>query len=153
MRYKRISTILALAFVLAHSPAREPFRAGVDVPEPKLIRKVEIDYPNIVINAFDGNGPVVLDILVNEQGFVIKMTERIYDAQVLEAVKAAVKQWRFSPTYVRGKAVPVSATVVIVFALQDNPHPIDLAKKGRRALIPPKNICVLPVIMDNKGNL
>jgi hypothetical protein len=153
MRYKRISTVFALAFVLAHSPASEPFRAGVDVPEPKLIRKVEIDYPNIVLNAFAGNGPVVLDILVNEQGFVTKMTERIYDAQVLEAVKAAVKQWRFSPTYVRGKAVSVSSTVVIVFALQDNPHPIDLANKGRRALIPPKNICVLPVIINHKGNL
>jgi hypothetical protein len=153
MKFKRISIILALAFVLAHSPASEPFRAGVDVPEPKLIRKVEIDYPDIVSNAFAGNGPVVLDILVNEQGFVTNATERIYDAQVLEAVKAAVKQWRFFPTYVHGKAVPVSSTVVILFALQDTPHLIDLANKGRHALVPPGNICFFPVIMDHKGNL
>lgn len=153
MKYKRISTVLALSFVLAHCSASEPFRAGVDVPEPKLIRKVGIDYPNIVINAFAGNGPVVLDILVNEQGFVTKMTERTYDAEVLEAVKAAVKQWRFSPTYVRGKAVPVSATVAIVFALGGTSRVIDLEAHGRHVLIPPGNICSLPITMDQKGDL
>lgn len=104
MKFKWITIVIAFAFVLAHSPAREPFRAGIDVPEPKLIKKVEIDYPDIVGNSFTGNGPVVLDILVNEQGFVTNVTERMYDAQVLDTAKATVKQWRFSSTYVDGKA-------------------------------------------------
>jgi hypothetical protein len=152
MKFKWI-TILGFALALVVSPAGEPFRAGIDVPEPKLIKKVEIDYPNIVGNSFAGNGSVVLDIVINEQGSVTNMTERMYDSQVLETTKAAVKQWRFSPTYLDGKSVPVRATVAIIFALGGTPSLIDLEAHGRHVLIPPGNICYLPITMDRKGNL
>jgi hypothetical protein len=104
MEIKRISIVLALAFCGAQSPAKEPFRAGIDVPEPKLIKKAEIDYPNLVGNSFAGNGPVVLDILIDEKSVVTNLAERMYDTQVLEAAKAAVKEWHFSPTHVDGMA-------------------------------------------------
>jgi hypothetical protein len=151
MKFKWITILIA--FVLAQSPAREPFRVGVDVPEPKLINKVEIDYPNIVGNYFLGNGPLVLDILVDEQGFVTNVKERLYDLLVLETAKAEVKQWRFSSTYVHGKAVPVSSTVVIVFSLGYTPYLIDLAHHGRYVHRFAGNPCYLPVILDHNGNL
>ena len=60
-------------------------------------------------------GAVILEIRVDESGGVS-------DARVLqsipmldEAAVATVKQWRYAPTLVEGRAVPVKMTVVINF--------------------------------------
>jgi hypothetical protein len=149
-----ISIILAFALVPAKSPAQEKtFRAGIDVPEPKIVKKVEIDYPDLTKHWFLGNDPVVLDILINERGLVTDIKERSYDASVLETVKATVKQWLFAPTIVDGRAVSVTATLVAVFSLGYNPYPIDLETKGISLKSPPGNLCVFPVTLTHDGKL
>ena len=62
------------------------------------------------------DGAVVAEILVNEQGIVA-------DARVLksipsldEAALKAVREWRYDPTIVDGKAVPVKMTVTVNFS-------------------------------------
>lgn len=144
---------IVIAFALAQFPGREPFRAGIDVPAPKLNKNVEVDYPDVAGNSWAGNGPVVLDILVNEQGFVTNVTERLYDARVLETAKAAVKQWRFSSTYVEGKPVPVTATAVILFLLRNTPYTLDLGTHGQAPIIFNGNPCYFPVVMGHDGKL
>jgi hypothetical protein len=152
-KFKCLPLILAFIFALTQLPAQTPLRAGIDVPEPKLIQKVDIDYPDLIKHWFIGNAPVVLDILINEQGLVTKMEERSFDASVLETVKAAVKQWRFAPTIVKGKAVPVTATIVTVFSLGYNPYPIDLGIRAIILKIPPGNWCVFPATITHDGQL
>jgi len=104
--------------------AGEPLRVGIDIPEPKLIKKVDISYPILV------EGPVVLEILINETGEVSKIKPKLYDPAILEAATSAVREWRFSPTYRDHKAVSIEATVVVVFTMNSNPLVVDLGKEA-----------------------
>jgi TonB family protein len=68
--------------------------------------------------AADIDGVVVAEITVNESGIVT-------DARVLkstpvldEAAVKAVREWRYDPTIVEGKAVPVKMTVTVNFSLR-----------------------------------
>jgi TonB family protein len=68
--------------------------------------------------AADIDGVVRAEITVNEQGVVA-------DARVLnsnpvldEAALKAVREWRYDPTMVDGKAVPVKMTVTVNFSLR-----------------------------------
>jgi TonB family protein len=61
------------------------------------------------------DGAVVAEILVDESGIVV-------DARVLksippldEAALKAVREWRYDPTVIDGKAVPVKMTVTVSF--------------------------------------
>lgn len=148
-----ILVILAFAFALVQSPAQEALRAGIDVPEPRIIKEVEFEYPDLIKHWFMGNDPVVLDILINEQGLVTSIEERSYDASVLESVKAAVKQWIFAPTIVNGRAVPVTATLVAVFSLGYNPYTIDLGVRASYLKLAPGNWCVFPATLTHNGQL
>jgi len=64
------------------------------------------------------NGPVVLDVIVDEQGVpsdvrVRKGLRSDYD----ESALAAVKEWRWTPYLVNGKHVTVSTTVTVNYFL------------------------------------
>ena len=68
--------------------------------------------------AADIDGVVTAEITVNEQGIVA-------DARVLksnpvldEAALKAVREWRYDPTMVDGRAVPVKMTVTVSFSLR-----------------------------------
>ena len=98
-------------------PQGSPIRLDGNVAESRLIHRVEPEYPEIALKSRI-QGSVVLTVTVNEEGFV-------YDVQVVSghpffvgAATKAVKQWRYSPTTVNGVAVPVVATVTIVFNLR-----------------------------------
>jgi hypothetical protein len=156
MRFMLISIVLDLAFALAQLPAQEPLRAGIDVPEPKLIKKVEVDYPEQAILAnLVSPHPVVLDILIDEAGSVADVVARRDAAETLEVARSAVKQWRFSPTYIGGRAVPVTATVVILFSLGDTPYALDVSIDMHGGAIAfSGDVCnFMPVMMDQTGNL
>ncbi len=96
---------------------RAPIRAGNEVMESRLIRKVDPVYPELA-KRVRVSGEVKLMVTVNEEGFVS-------DAEVIsghpfltDAAVEAVRQWQYSPTLLNGKPVAVVATVTVVFALQ-----------------------------------
>jgi len=109
-------------------PRRAPIRVGGNVQQSKIIQQVDPVYPQLAKNARVA-GTVILQATINEEGYV-------WDVQILkghpllnDAAIAAVRQWRYSPTYLNGEPVPVMATVTVLFSLSGNASygPIRLA--------------------------
>ena len=113
----------AMHAIIAKQEEREPtqpgtpdrdgvFRVGGGITAPRRFGNAAYP-PDALAAGVDGS--VVAEILVNEQGIVA-------DARVLksippldEAALKAVREWRYDPTIVDGKAVPVRMTVTVNF--------------------------------------
>ena len=101
--------------------------------EKKLIKKVEPVYPEIA-QFVPVRGPVILEVVANEKGKVVEAKiVKGGNPVVQKPVFEAVKQWRYSPTYVDGKAVSVKFGVTV---------PIVLKKKNAQ---PPSRIYGRPL--------
>jgi TonB family protein len=105
-------------------PQSEPIRVGADVQESKLIRRVDPVYPELAKRA-RVQGKVVLMITVNAEGYVTDVQVISGHPLLSETAVAAVRQWRYSPTLLNGQAVPVIATVTVIFNLQGGPPASD----------------------------
>ncbi len=103
----------------SRSLSRPPIKVGGNVQESKLIRRVEPVYPELAERA-RVQGRVVLIVTVDQQGNVSDI--QVTDGHPLlnEAAKAAVRQWKYSPTLLNGEPVPVIATVTLVFSLTES---------------------------------
>ena len=131
-----------------------PLRVGIDVPQPTLIKSVPVSYPQWGIGI---EARMVLNITIDEQGAVTDISNEsnnsVYYEAYYDAAKSSVKQWRFSPTFVDGKAVPVSATIAIISSTIRTPMPLDWYSSigmpvGNRA-----SACSFIVRMDRSGDL
>ena len=100
---------------------------------------------------------MVLNITIDEQGAVTDISDEsnnsVYYEAYYDAAKASVRQWRFSPTFVDGKPVPVSATIAVIFSTIRTPMPLDWHSSigmpmGNRA-----SACSFVVRMDRSCNL
>ena len=96
---------------------RDPIKVGGNVQESKLIRRVEPVYPELAKRA-RVQGTVVLVVTVDEEGNVSDIKVSSGHPLLNEAAKAAVAQWKYSPTLLNGEPVPVIATVTVIFNLK-----------------------------------
>jgi protein TonB len=97
-------------------PVRTPVRVGGDISTPKLVYRVEPEYPAIAVNA-QIEGMVILEATVDDTGHV-------RDARVLrshgildEPAIRAVEQWRYEPLLLNGTPSPFVLTVTVSFSL------------------------------------
>jgi protein TonB len=100
----------------APPPPVQAVRVGGQIKEPKKLKNVAPEYPDIAKQA-RVQGIVILECTISPQG-------RVTDVKVLrsiplldEAAKAAVMQWVYSPTLLNGVPVPVIMTVTVNFKL------------------------------------
>ena len=84
------------------------------VTGPTLIRRVLPSYPvSARIVRLEGN--VVLDATIGEDG-IPREIKRISGSPVLaQAATDAVRQWRYQPALLNGKAVPLKERITVVF--------------------------------------
>jgi TonB family protein len=82
----------------------------------KAVKKVQPTYPPIA-KAAGAQGPVSVQILVNEAGEVESAKATAGHPLLQQAAVDAAKGWQFSPTKLSGNAVKVSGTISFVFAL------------------------------------
>jgi protein TonB len=94
----------------------KPIRVGGDIEPPTLLHRVNPDYPQIAISA-KKEGIVILEATVGADGTVdhvrILRSEPLLDNAAVEAVK----QWRYSPLQLNGRAHPFILTVTVSFDL------------------------------------
>ncbi len=102
---------------LPQTTRRPPIDVASAVQTSRLIHRVEPVYPQAAkMNRISGT--VVLQILVDEEGIVEQIKPTGGDPILVSAAIAAVQQWRYSPTVIDGQAVPVIATVTVIFGLR-----------------------------------
>ena len=91
---------------------RDMIQIGSNVQESKLIRRVEPIYPELAKKA-RVQGKVTLRIAVTEEGSVSDVSVIEGHPLLDDAAINAVRQWKYSPTFLNGKPVSVMATVTV----------------------------------------
>jgi protein TonB len=101
---------------LGAPPPNEPVRVGGNIKAPALTKKVPPDYPKVAQQAHvEGN--VVLEAEVTPTGAVesVRIVKSV--SMLDQAAIDAVKQWKYTPLVLNGKAVPFILTVTVTFDL------------------------------------
>jgi len=114
MRFRLAVLLLTLAAPGAHaSPARADAQRTAP---PKIVKHVEPIYPEAARQARI-QGVVVVEATIGPDGKVRDAKVITSIPQLDEAALAAVRQWEYEPTMVRGVASPVIMTVRVNFSL------------------------------------
>ena len=88
----------------------DPIRISNTDLQSRLIHKVDPVYPQF-IKSTGVSGAVVLTVTTNEEGAVVE-TRRVSGNPIfVEAAAVALRQWRYSPTLIDGRPVPVEFDV------------------------------------------
>lgn len=96
---------------------RAPLRVGGGVRPPKKVLDVAPVYPQEAKDA-KVSGVVIIEATVAEDGTVSEARVLRSIPLLDDAALEAVKQWRYTPTWLNGEAVPVQMVVTINFMLQ-----------------------------------
>jgi TonB family protein len=83
-----------------------------------LLERVEPQYPEAARQQHI-QGPVVLNVLVGISGLVREASVISGDPQLAKAATDAVRQWRFNPHQLNGKAVEFETRITVNFALPE----------------------------------
>jgi protein TonB len=100
----------------APPPQEAPVRVGGNIKEPKKIKHVNPEYPDIAKQA-RVQGIVILECVISPQGKVSNVTVLRGIPLLDQAAQDAVRQWVYSPTLLNGVPVPVIMTVTVNFKL------------------------------------
>ncbi|OGD15413.1 MAG: hypothetical protein A2V76_00585 [Candidatus Aminicenantes bacterium RBG_16_63_14] len=108
-----------MLYTIIGEPAEPVVRAAGDIRAPRLVRKVEPDYPEIARQA-RVEGVVILEATTDVYG-------RVTGVRVLrslpfldEAAIEAVRQWVYEPMVINGRPRPVTFTVTVRFVLKNS---------------------------------
>lgn len=107
--------LAVLAFPMAGSAwAAGPMRVEGNVKPPKVVNKVQPEYPK---SARDAKGDVVLQIVIDEQGRVRNPTvaKSSGNSDLDKSALDTIAQWTFQPATLEGKPVAVYFTITIRF--------------------------------------
>ena len=94
-----------------------PVAVGGDVKQAKLISSVPPVYPTLA-RAQHVSGGVTIDALIDANGRVTTMQVISGHTLLQQAAMDALKQWKYQPAMLDGKAAPMHLTVTIQFHLQ-----------------------------------
>ncbi|HUC54911.1 MAG TPA: TonB family protein [Candidatus Cybelea sp.] len=109
------STAKPIAAPVAHS--KVPVRVGGRVRRPQAIRQVAPRYPSLARDAHV-TGDVVIDAILDERGNVTEMKIISGSPLFYSAALAALREWKYEPTYLNDEAISVQLIVTISFRLE-----------------------------------
>jgi protein TonB len=94
----------------------QPIRVGGDIEAPTLVHRVNPEYPSIAVSG-KIEGVVILEATVDERGAVEDVRVLRSHPLLDRAAVDAVKQWRYKPLQLNGRATPFILTVTVSFNL------------------------------------
>jgi periplasmic protein TonB len=95
-----------------------PIRLGGDVKAPLLVSRIDPEYPEAARLAHM-QGVVILEAIITADGAVEDLTVLKSANPLLDAAaERAVRQWRYRPATLNGRAVKVYLTVTVTFGLR-----------------------------------
>jgi len=94
-----------------------PVAVGGEVRQARLVSSVPPEYPSLA-KAQHVSGGVTIDALIDASGRVTKMKVLSGPTLLEQAAMDALKQWKYEPAMLDGKAVPMHVTVTIQFRLR-----------------------------------
>jgi TonB family protein len=109
---------------IQQAAAREDDGSAASAPTPTpsangyLLKRVEPHYPEAARQQHI-QGPVVLNVLVGPTGVVREASVISGDPLLAQAATDAVRQWRFNPHQLNGKAVEFETRITVNFALPE----------------------------------
>ena len=95
---------------------RAPIRVGGDITAPRLVHRVEPEYPLLAQHG-QVQGVVILEATVDREGRVDEVRVLRSYSVLDEAAVAAVQQWRYEPLMLNGEPQPFVLTVTVSFSL------------------------------------
>jgi protein TonB len=98
------------------TPPPRVVRIGGRIKEPRLVRRVQPEYPTLARQARIV-GAVALDALVDVRGHVQEVRVLSGPPFLREAAAEAVKQWRYQPCLLNGEPVAFELTITVNFVL------------------------------------
>jgi protein TonB len=110
---------LGATFASSSGPAAPsaPVTVGGDVKTAKLLKSIPPVYPAFA-KTQHVSGDVKVDALIDAAGHVTTMKIVSGPAMLHQAAMDALRQWKYQPATLDGKAVPMHLTVTIQFRLQ-----------------------------------
>lgn len=99
------------------APPAAPVAVGGEVRQARLVSTVPPEYPSLA-RAQHVSGGVTIDALIDANGRVTKMKVLSGPTLLEQAAMDALRQWKYEPATLDGKAVPMRVTVTIQFRLQ-----------------------------------
>jgi periplasmic protein TonB len=97
-------------------PTKDPIPVGGNIRPPTRVVYAAPVYPQLALAARK-EGTVILQAVIDETGHV-REVKVLRSVQLLDdAALQAVANWKFTPTLLNGKAVPVVMTVTVAFSL------------------------------------
>lgn len=85
----------------------------------QIVSRVQPEYPRDAL-AQQVQGSVKAHVAINNEG-AVESVEASGPPLLVEAATAALRQWRFKPTLLNGKAIPADENVLVVFRLREPP--------------------------------
>ena len=85
----------------------------------QIVSRVQPEYPPDAL-AQQVQGSVKAHVAINDEG-AVESVEASGPPLLVEAATAALRQWRFKPTLLNGKAIPADENVIVVFRLREPP--------------------------------
>lgn len=87
-----------------------------DTAEASLVNRVEPHYPEQAL-ARRIQGPVILDVHINREGYVVEINLVKGDPLLADAAATAVRQWKFKPHTVNGRLAEMQTQITLNFIL------------------------------------
>ena len=100
----------------SNSESRAPIRVGGRVRPPRQLVQTVPVYPTLARQS-KIDGIVLIDAVIDTEGNVVEMRVVSGHALLLNAALAAVRQWKYQPTYLRDQAIAVQLIVTVTFKL------------------------------------